>query len=204
MKYTIFEKAFNERIPTVEGYAKPSAVLIPLVEINNEPCMILTQRALHMKHQPGDFCFPGGRSEGNETAEETALRETWEELGILPERVKILGPCDFITTSFGAFIKPFVGVIENFNPKELNLNKDEVEKVIFIPLNFIMETEPRMSLVNLEPRFAPDFPFHLIVDGKNYAWGKYQTKQFFYDYNGDVIWGLTARIINNFKDILAS
>ena len=127
MSYKNLEGAFKNRIPNAEGYSRPSAVLIPIIEINNEPHLLLTQRALNMKHQPGDFCFPGGGCEGDETPEETAIRETWEELGIPQDKIKIIGPTDFIATPFGAYVKPFVGILENFDLDEININKDEVD-----------------------------------------------------------------------------
>lgn len=204
MYYERIEKAFNNRVSTPEGFSKPSAVLVPIVEIKGEECLLLTQRALHMKHQPGDFCFPGGHSEGNETSEETAIRETWEELGIPKENIKIIGPTDFIITTFGAYVKPFVARIENFDLNDIKTNPDEVEKVVFIPLDFFMNTAPRDCILKFETIFPPDFPFHLIVGGKDYKWGNPTNKQSFYDYKGDIIWGITAKIINNVKSILKS
>lgn len=202
MYYNKIEKVFSNRTPGPAGYSKASAVLVPIIEIKGEPNLILTQRALHMKHQPGDFCFPGGHSEGNETPEETAVRETWEELGIPKENIIIIGPSDFIVTNFGTFIKPFIAKIENFDMKNIKTNPDEVEKVVCIPMEFFMKTEPRESILNFETIFPPDFPFHLIAGGKDYKWGKPTNKQSFYEYKGDIIWGLTAKVINNVKSIL--
>ena len=76
------KKIFSSHISVPFGTKPPSAVLVPLMEKENGINVVFTQRALHMIHQPGDICFPGGHHENDETAEETAIRETYEELGI--------------------------------------------------------------------------------------------------------------------------
>ena len=195
------KQAFD-RTAQFEGYGAPSAVLVPLMEVNGQLCLLFTQRALHMKHQPGDYCFPGGHHEADETPQETALREVWEEIGIPAEKIEILGPCDIVLSSFGAYIMPFVGLVHDWSMEEMVLNRDEVEQVLPVPLQFVFETEPRLHIVPLKPDFPPDFPFHLIVGGKNYRWGKATMKDWFYLYQDAVIWGLTARIVNNVKAIL--
>ena len=59
-----------------------AAIIIPLVEINNEVCILFEVRAKKLNSQPGDICFPGGKIDGDETPKEAALREMFEELGI--------------------------------------------------------------------------------------------------------------------------
>lgn len=198
----LIKKNFAHHIPRPEGYGIPSAVLVPLINIDGQLNVLLTQRSLHMVNQPGDICFPGGHGEIGETPVETALRETWEELGIKQENITIIGECDFITSHFGAYIRPFVGIVDNIALNEFIYSEDEVEKTILIPLDFFMQTTPRLSIVTLESKFPPDYPFHLIYGGKNYNWAGAKVKHWFYDYNGEIIWGLTARIINNLKTIL--
>ena len=83
-----------------------------------------------------------------------------------------------------------------------SINRDEVEKVIAIPLSFFAETLPSLSSVPLKPQFPEDFPFHLIYGGRNYNWRTAAMNEWFYDYSGNIIWGITARIINNFKLII--
>ncbi|MGL4790521.1 MAG: NUDIX hydrolase [Anaerotignaceae bacterium] len=196
------KKYFQNRIPKPEGFTHNSAVLALVMEINAKPHIILTKRALHMVHQPGDFCFPGGRSEGLETPLETALRETYEELGIPPKNIEIFGECDFIISQFGAYIRPFFGKVIDFPLEKFVLNKDEVDSVLPVPLEFFLETKPTLSSIYMEPKFPKDFPFHLIEGGENYKWGKSVSNQWFYNYKGNIVWGLTARIINNIKEIL--
>ncbi|WP_288160786.1 NUDIX hydrolase, partial [Streptococcus pneumoniae] len=74
-----------------EETAFKAAVLVPLVQVNGEWHILFEVRSLIMRKQPGDISFPGGKLDGSETAQEAALRETHEELGIPPESVEILG-----------------------------------------------------------------------------------------------------------------
>lgn len=196
------ETKIRDRVPGVEGCKRLSAVLIPVIERESKQYLLLTQRALHMKHQPGDFCFPGGAREGNETPWETAVRETWEEIGIPPEHIRVVGETDAIVSSGGAYIRPVVGLIRDFPVEACVLNRDEVEKLLVVPLDFFVETQPDRYTINLKREFPEDFPFEKIVGGKNYKWGKTQIHQVFYDYQGNVIWGFTARVIDNFVKIL--
>ena len=197
-------EVFKDRQPEAEGYNRTSAVLVPIMNIEDEPYLILTQRAFSLKRQPGDICFPGGGCEEGETAEETALRETVEEIGIPPENIDLLGPADVITTAYGVCIKPFVGILKGVDQKDFVINPDEVEKIITVPLQYLMETEPRKYTIDLTPNYPEDFPFELIRGGRDYKFGKAKNRQSFYEYNGEVIWGLTARILNNVKHILQS
>ncbi|MCI8341934.1 MAG: CoA pyrophosphatase [Firmicutes bacterium] len=192
----------ERHLPSAEGSGKPSAVLMPLIEHNGSIHIVLTQRAFSMKHQPGDFCFPGGHGENDETPDETAIRETCEELGIKKENIKLIGETDFIISMSNMYIRSFVGFLHDINIDDFVINNDEVEKVIAVPLDFFINTTPSLHVVNMEPRFSADFPFHLIYGGKNYNWRTASMKEWFYNYKGDIIWGLTARIINNFKSII--
>lgn len=74
-------------------------MLLPLFEENGEIKLLITQRALDLDRQPGDFCFPGGHAENNESPEETAVRETFEEIGIQEKDIDILGRLDFIVSA---------------------------------------------------------------------------------------------------------
>src|SRR5512135_2908396 len=73
----------------------PAAVLIPLFPKQGEYHILLTKRTEHLNHHRGEISFPGGRAEPDDTdLIQTALRETWEEVGIEPDDVEILGVLD--------------------------------------------------------------------------------------------------------------
>lgn len=198
------EKTIKNRPCFPEGPKTSTAVLIPLFNDSNDNRIkvMLTQRALDLDRQPGDFCFPGGHSENGETSEHTALRETFEETGINPKDVKILGHTDYIVSAFGAFVMPFLGKVKESAVKNLNLSQDEVEKAIFVPLEFFMNTTPDLYTVEMKYSFPDNFPFDKIYGGKDYQWRKAVMDEYFYEYNGDVIWGITARMIKNLCNII--
>jgi 8-oxo-dGTP pyrophosphatase MutT (NUDIX family) len=200
------EKIINNRPFYPEGSKTPTAILIPLFNDSTDGKIkvMLTQRALDLDRQPGDFCFPGGHTEDGETSKHTALRETFEETGINPDDVKILGHGDFIVTAFGAFVMPYIGEVKESAVKNLNLSRDEVEKAIFVPLKFFMDTAPEKYSVEMKYNFPSDFPFEKIYGGKNYRWADVLLDEYFYEYNGDVIWGITARMIKNLCNIIKS
>lgn len=198
------EKIIKNRPIYPEGSKTPTAVLIPLFYDSDDGRIkvMLTQRALDLDRQPGDFCFPGGHTESGETSQHTALRETFEETGIHPKDVTILGHGDFIVTAFGAFVMPYIGEVKETAVKNLNLSRDEVEKAIFVPLKFFMAATPELYAIEMKYSFPDDFPFDKIYGGKDYKWSRSFMDEYFYEYNGDVIWGITARMIKNLCDII--
>lgn len=183
--------------PVPEGISRYSAVLIPIFITENGPELLFTKRSMALKHQPGDICFPGGRREGRENGLQTALRETEEEIGIPEKNIEVLGRTDFVVTTYAAIITPFVGIIKNMSPNDININPDEVDETFTVPLDFFMETEPEEHYVNIFYDIPDDFPVEHIVGGKNYTWKKVRHPELFYYYKDYVIWGFTARIVNN-------
>lgn len=193
-KWDKIKLEFDNFVPEPEGEYIKSSVMILLTEKNGELEILYTKRALSLRHQPGDICFPGGRSEKGEKALETAFRETKEELGINSDKIKILGQTNYFITPFKGFITPFMGYIENLDLKDLNYNKSEVEKIFTVPVKFFVNEIPKKGIVTYEPSFSLDFPFDMIYSGKEYKWIKPEYKEYFYNYKENIIWGLTARI----------
>ena len=81
------------------------AILIPWVEIDSVNALLLEVRSQLVK-QPGEVCFPGGRSECGETVTETAVRETCEELGLRPEDIEVISERDSLIMGDGREIHP--------------------------------------------------------------------------------------------------
>ncbi len=196
------KKIFDNYTPTAEGVNRRNSIMATLIEVDGKLHFLYTKRALTLKHQPGDVCFPGGRQEEDETALEAAIRETEEELGISRENIKILGQCDFLVTMFNTMVTPYIGLIEGVKLEDLHPNPDEVDKIFIVPIEFFKEEEPIKSTLILKQVFPDDFPLHLIYDGVNYHWGKAYVPELFFVYDGETIWGLTARITNNICEIL--
>ncbi|HNS51934.1 MAG TPA: CoA pyrophosphatase [Anaerolineae bacterium] len=157
-----------------------AAVLVPLLQKEGEWHVLVTQRTNEVQHHRGQISFPGGACD-QEDADilATALRETFEEIGVPPEQVQVLGLLDDMWTSSHFAITPVVGVIPY--PYSCLLNPAEVEEVIEVPLSFLRDpSNLRIEEVEFEGR---------------------QVELLFWDYGKYMIWGATARILKGFLDL---
>ena len=177
------------------------AIMPLLTEIDGELHFILNKRAAGV-NQPGDICFPGGHQEKGESLQETALRETEEEIGIPRDKIQVLGKSDFMLTVYRGMIQPFVGFVPYEIFKDAKPNLEEVELIFTVPLKFFLETEPDKHDTVWKVIESETFPYHRIEGGKNYPFSKGKTTQLFYEYDGHTIWGFTAQVIRNIVDIL--
>ena len=161
---------------------KPSAVLLPLYIKDGEYHLLFIQRTTRVRDHKGQISFPGGAyEEGDNTFQETALRETSEEVGINEKDVEVLGELDDIITIGSSYIiSPFVGTIPW--PYEIQVDQWETEETIEVPLAALLD--------KANVREETD-----ILDGK-------VIPAYFYHYEGKVIWGATARILHQFLGIV--
>src|SRR5260370_26535986 len=117
----------------------PAAVLVPLVEHATGMTVVLTQRAETLKDHAGQISFPGGRMEPEDKdAWHAALREAYEEIGLMPNFVEFAGylPDHHVITGFR--VTPVVGFV---NPDyQLRIAAAEVHDVFEVPLDFILDT----------------------------------------------------------------
>ncbi len=184
-----------------EDMAMKSSVLIPLIPKDDTWDILLEVRSKRLSRQPGDVCFPGGRSEKRDaTLRETAIRETCEELGVPRESIKIIGRMGTCIATSELFIYPFVGVIESGTVPVPN--PEEVEKIFTIPLPWLMKQMPEKYTLSLSADIDQDFPFERIVAGHHYSFRGRKMLETFYDYKGRTIWGLTARILEHFVSLM--
>lgn len=195
-------KKLKLRTSNPEGFYKAYAVLIPLIFVEDEFHLLFEVRSEKLNTQPGEICFPGGKIEENETPIESAIRETCEELNIESSDIEVLGETDFVVTPFNLILYPFVGFLNDIDIKNINYNKDEVGSIFSVPLDFFMENSPETHYFKTKLDVSAEFPYNKIQNGKvyNFRIGSYPI--YFYEYNNHVIWGITARIIKNFIDIL--
>ncbi|MFJ5763794.1 MULTISPECIES: NUDIX hydrolase [unclassified Lysinibacillus] len=192
----------NQQLFIGEETAFRSAVLIPLVQVNGEWHILFEVRSFTMRKQPGDISFPGGRIDATDASPlAAALRETYEELGIDPKTVQVIGQLSPYIASSSFVTYPFVAIVD-FNQIIHAYNKDEVEEVFTVPINWLLHHEPYMHLVSIEPVPSLDFPFDKIVNGAQYNWRTRSMEEWFYDYEQYTIWGLTARILKHFIAII--
>ncbi|SFA94174.1 NUDIX domain-containing protein [Lentibacillus halodurans] len=193
----------KRRTPSILGieHFTKSAVLLPLVQRDKELHVLFEVRSHKLRRQPGEICFPGGRIEADDqTEQDAAIRETKEELGVSDQDISNVHPLDYLVTPFGMIVYTYTGLIDTssrFSP-----NPSEVGETFTVPLSFFLSTEPKIHHVNLEVQPEENFPYELITGGENYKWQTRQMDEYFYIYEDKVIWGLTARVLSHFVDML--
>ncbi|MFC3212644.1 MULTISPECIES: NUDIX hydrolase [Planomicrobium] len=193
----------KDRIPEVLGnkeFAK-FAILLPLIEKDGEIHILFEVRSHLLRNQPGDICFPGGRIDKQDESErDAAVRETMEELGIGRKQISDIFPLDYIVSPFGMIVYSFAGIIDP--DVEFRPNPPEVDSLFTVPLSFFLEKDPKVYRVNFDIQPEESFPYDLIAGGENYNWRTRQVDEYFYIYEDKVIWGLTAKILTHFMEII--
>ena len=178
---------YKKREITGENF-KPSAVLIPLFYDKGSLHVLFTKRSNDVDFHKGQVCFPGGGPEPYDSSLlQTALREAEEEIGLSAKDVEILGELDDNRTlTSGYVISPFVAFIPY--PYPFKLDCKEVEQIFSIPLSALMAPDDRKGL-----NFREGYPSE-DKSGPGYA----------YEYEEHIIWGVTARILKQFTELLKS
>ncbi len=160
------------------GTPRAAAVLAPLLQEGGEWHLLFIHRATN-GHDPhsGQVAFPGGQAEPDDPSPvHTALRETAEEIGLPPEAVTVLGALPPHRTVTNFWVTPVVGHIPW--PAPLRPTETEVTRVFTVPLGWLAEPSHRETHIR---RLSPDWPpVHAI---------------YFQPYEGEVIWGATARMV---------
>lgn len=177
------------------------AVLIPLVEKEDGIHLLFEVRSEKLRRQPGDICFPGGKIDAKDkTKQDAAIRETTEEIGISNHDITEIHPVDYFVSPFGMVIYPYAGFITKMD--NIKLSEEEVAEIFTVPLAFFLETKPDVHQVSLRVEPAADFPMELIPGGEEYDWRPLKMDEYFYLYEDKVIWGLTAKIISHFIEVI--
>jgi 8-oxo-dGTP pyrophosphatase MutT (NUDIX family) len=182
----LIKEALQGREPQViedkDGLSRHAAVLIPIFKRDDEYTVLFTKRTNTVEAHKGQISFPGGRvDERDASLLDTALREAYEEIGLHSKDVMILGRTDDMRTVVSNYIvHPFAGFIPH--PYAFKISRDEVEELISVPLQIFLGGSS-ITPVNYDGG---------IYEGLAYAYG------------GEVIWGATARIMQNLVDILVS
>ena len=188
--------------PYINGYKnmKRASVLIPIVKKDNSHYILFELRSKNLKTQPNEISFPGGKIENNESPLDAVIRETCEELGTYKENLNIISPLDLLITPGIMIIHPFVGYINDIDT--LNINKDEVDHIFLVPVSYLLKHDP--SLYDNEVQVIPNenFPYDIIPNKKDYKFATSNYRVLFYKYKDYVIWGITAKILENFLEFL--
>ena len=153
---------------------RQASVLIGLVERPRGLNVILTKRAEHLKHHPGQVSFPGGKYEHYDTSlVNTALREAQEEIGLNPNDIHIVGQLPSLATVSQFEVTPVVG---------------------FVPPSYQIQTDPN------EVAEVFEVPAHVLLDknqliSQMFTIGHHKHRIFALTYQHHLIWGMTAQIV---------
>jgi 8-oxo-dGTP pyrophosphatase MutT (NUDIX family) len=166
------------------GDPRPAAVLIPMLQVDSAWQILFTRRSESLPEHGGQVAFPGGRSDPDDLdPEETALRESWEELGIEPSDVRILGRLNNFLTITNYLVTPVVGQIPW--PYPLRPAAHEVSHYFTIPVDWLSDPANYQELERSLP--PPHSPMHVI---------------YYNEYDGEILWGASARFTLTLINIL--
>lgn len=158
-----------------------AAVLCPLFIREGEIHLLLIKRSQQLKHHKGEVSFPGGVKEScDNSLLETCLRETREEVGIIPGDINIIGRLDEVDTTTGFLVSPFLGLIPH--PYDFQLNDQEVDHLITVPIAGFTDV-------------TRQYDFY-------YFNGRRLASLIAYHIDNQIIWGATARIIEQLITML--
>ena len=158
----------------------PAGVMLLVYPKDGEFCVLLNKRTQLVEHHKGEISFPGGAMDPEDaTILDTALRETYEEMGVSREDVDVLGRLDQVSTGSRFSITPFVGAIAGaYAFKASNV---EVAEVLEVPLPALLNA----------------------VNGREEAMlGERMARGYSYSFGEHVIFGATARILTQFLGLI--
>jgi len=171
--------AHENLTPLEPGPLRRAAVLIPLFVRDGQLWVLFTRRTETVEHHRGQISFPGGGEEPDDASlEETALRETEEEIGLARADAIILGSLSPIATVTNFYVEPFVAAIPQ--PYVFRLQPAEIAEILEVPVRALLD--PAI----LEKRKLP---------------GR-EEPVFFYHHGSNVIWGATARMLAEFLEAI--
>jgi len=161
-----------------------AAVLVPIFCKDGEYHILFTLRSDSVPHHKGQISFPGGARSGVDTSLlDTALRESREEIGLEAKDAEVLGELDDTPTTTSSFnISPFVAFIPY--PYQFTLNPYEINEIFSVPVSALLHKAKRGE--------------------ERYTFGDEVFVGSYYEYEGKVIWGATARIVQQFLEVWQS
>jgi 8-oxo-dGTP pyrophosphatase MutT (NUDIX family) len=173
--------ASRQKLRINDAELTESAVLVPIFCKDGEYHILFTHRSDLVPHHKGQISFPGGaRSKSDATLKDTALRESREEIGLKTKDAEIIGELDDTpTTTSGYNISPFVAFIPY--PYKFVLSPYEITEIFCVPISALLQRAKRKK--------------------ERYTFGGRIYTGYSYEYEGRVIWGATAKIVQQLLEI---
>ena len=178
----LIKSKLKKDIPVSPLSPKKSAAVHILILDNSDLDIVFTKRSIFVGNHKHEISFPGGAIEkGDADLYQTALRETCEEINICKQSLHFLGCIDVFNTHYGLKIYPFISSLAEFEFMQASPNW-EVEEIFTIPFHWFFEKK------NMEIR-------EMSIDQTS-------TRQvyFYREYQGHIVWGITAAILKSFID----
>lgn len=167
--------------PVQSDVLTPAAILIPIFEKDNQTHILFTKRTDKVSHHKGQISFPGGKFDlTDKDLEETALRETYEEIGVETKDINIIGKINNMITNTSFIITPYVGTIPY--PYDIKVSENEIDELIYVPVSHLLDK----AFFREEQRY---------FNGQNIT-------IYYYDYLKYTIWGVTGKILFDFLTLI--
>ncbi|KXF82211.1 CoA pyrophosphatase [Enterovibrio coralii] len=171
----VIQRAKDAMKRQADAEYRPAAVAIALAERNGELQVLLTKRAMHLKHHPGQISFPGGKVENTDTdIVETAIREMEEEIGVTAKREDLLGTLAPLPTVSGYLVTPVIMFVDaDYHPV---IDSNEVDSLFEVPLAQFL----RRDAITKQPFLVRGNTYHIYA----------------MCFEQHLIWGVTAQILH--------
>lgn len=183
MMWQEIEQRLKQYQPSMQLFPKAmkeAAVLVPIIK-KEQPEIILTLRSNNLSTHKGEVAFPGGKRDPDDIdLQQTALRESKEEIALLPDNVEIVGSLQTLISKHHLKVTPYVGFVDN--SLSYKVNTDEIASIFTVPLDYFRE-DPRVVTHRID---------YLNVDWYIPC----------YQYHQYRIWGLTAIMIAELVNIV--
>jgi 8-oxo-dGTP pyrophosphatase MutT (NUDIX family) len=191
-----------------------SSVLIPLILLDDEYHFLFEKRANNIR-QGGEVSFPGGEFDTIKDKDflDTAVRETIEEIGVIKEKIQIIGNMGTLVAPMGVTVDSYVGILNIHNLNELKIDENEVERIFTIPVSYFAENKPTEYFVRLEVHtqkrsengetvdMLPVKKLRL-PDRYEKPWKGREHKILVYETNEETVWGITAELVYEFCKLI--
>lgn len=163
----------SQRLLPLDNQSMHSAAVLVAVTDEAEPRLLLTRRHSELRFHAGEVAFAGGRRDDTDTTDASvALREAWEETALPPDQVRLVGQLEMQTAATGQKVQPVVGVIPAGLP--LTPEAGEVDRIFTVALADLMAAPLQRHRIHFRGHPLEMPAYHL---------------------EGEIIWGLTGRII---------